>query len=307
MVHLHIETPVHQNAAINNRLNKNIYLKMDCYQPSGSFKLRGIGALCQHALESGKQTIVSSSGGNAGYSAAYAARQLGLDAVVVMPENAPETARERIRGEGAEVIVKGAVWDEADAYARQLADERNGAYIHPFDNAVVWTGHSTLIDEAVKQCPQPDVVVVSVGGGGLMVGVVEGMQRHGWTDVPVLAIETEGAASFGESIRTGQHVKLERITSIAHTLGALKVTPKAIEWAQQHPITPVQVTDASAVNACLRFADDMRVVVEPACGASLSLIYDNVHHLDGYQNVLVIVCGGAGVMMEQLLRWSREV
>jgi L-serine/L-threonine ammonia-lyase len=124
--------------------------------------------------------------------------------------------------------------------------------------------------------------------------------------VPVLAVETEGAASLAASLSTGRLETLPAITSIAATLGARQVTPQALEWSKRHPITSAVVSDRDAVTACLQFADDLRVVVEPACGAALSLLYDNHHHLDAYESVLVIVCGGAGVSLEQLLAWHKQ-
>lgn len=303
---LYIRTPVYENPAINARLKRRVFLKMECYQPTGSFKARGIGTLCQHAVEAGQTALVSSSGGNAGYSAAYAGRVLGVPVTVVVPESTGTTARQRIAAEGAEVIVHGAAWDDADAYARALVQERKAAYIHPFDDPVIWEGHATLIDEAAEQCPRPDAVVVAVGGGGLLCGTLEGMHRHGWTDVPVIAVETRGAASFAASIASGELETLPAITSIASTLGAKTVTPKALEWAGRHPITPVGVSDACAVAACLQFADEMRVVVEPACGAALSLLYDNAALLRGAKSVLVIVCGGAGVTYSQLVAYAQK-
>jgi L-serine/L-threonine ammonia-lyase len=301
---LHLETPILENPSLNECLGKQIFLKMDCFQPVGSFKIRGIGALCQQAVASGKTHLISSSGGNAGYAAAYAGRQLGVKVTVVVPETTGETARARIAAENAEVIVQGSVWDEADTLARELVVKYNGAYIHPFDNPIVWSGHAQMIDEIVTQCPKPDAVIVAVGGGGLLSGVIEGLHNHNWHDVQVLAVETEGAASLAASMQAGQLVRIDKITSIAKTLGATQVTPKAFEWTQKHPVQSVVVTDAEAVNACLNFADDMRVVVEPACGAALSLIYDNNRYLDGYDSILMIVCGGAGVTIQQLLDWS---
>jgi L-serine/L-threonine ammonia-lyase len=132
------------------------------------------------------------------------------------------------------------------------------------------------------------------------------MQRNGWEDVSVIAVETKGADSLAASMTAGQLTTLPAITSIANTLGALQVTPKALEWTQQHPIQSAVVSDAAAVNACLQFADEMRIIVEPACGASLSLLYDNAHLLAEVQSVLVIVCGGAGVTMDKLTEWSRQ-
>jgi L-serine/L-threonine ammonia-lyase len=304
---LHIQTPIYENPIINARLNRRIFLKMECFQPTGSFKARGIGALCQHAVATGQTHLISSSGGNAGYTAAYAGRMLDAQVTVVVPATTSTLARQRIAAEQAEVIVHGTVWDEADNYARQLVEERNGAYIHPFDNPLIWEGHASLIDEAVQQCPKPGVVVVAVGGGGLMCGVIEGLHRNGWADVPVIAVETKGADSLAHSIASGILETLPAITSIANTLGALTVTPKALDWARQHPVTPIVVTDASAVAASLQFADAMRVIVEPACGAALSLLYDNAYLLGDVQSALIIVCGGAGVTIKQLMDLSHRL
>ena len=304
---LHLETPVHQSAAINARLNKNIYFKMDCYQPVGSFKIRGIGALCQKAVAEGKTRLISSSGGNAGYAAAYSGNQLGVHVTVVVPETTTETAIQRMKEQNAEVIVYGKVWNEADAHARKLVAEHNAAYIHPFDNPAIWTGHASMIDETVHQMGKPDAVVVAVGGGGLMAGVLEGLHENDWQDIPVIAVETEGAASFAASHQARELVKISEITSIAKTLGALEVTSVLVDWLDKHPIESVIVSDKEAVTACLNFADDFRVIVEPACGAALSLIYDNAHTLENYSSVLMIVCGGAGVTIQQLLEWQETL
>jgi len=296
-----------ENPAINHRLNKRVFLKMDCYQPVGSFKIRGIGALCQEAVQAGIDHLVCSSGGNAGYAAAYAGRMLKAKVTVVVPETTSETAKGRIRAEGAEVIVQGRAWDESNTYALELVEKVKGAYIHPFDHPTVWAGHASMMDEAQTQCPKPDVVVVSVGGGGLLCGILEGLHRNGWSDVPVLAVETEGARSFADSVAAGKLVTLSQITSIATTLGAKTVTPKLMEWTTKHDIRPFVVTDKTAVDACLHFADDLRVVVEPACGASLSVLYEHADVLADFESVLMVVCGGAGVSMEQLLAWKQQL
>jgi L-serine/L-threonine ammonia-lyase len=251
--------------------------------------------------------LVCSSGGNAGYAAAYAGRMLNARVTVVVPETASETAKGRMKSEGAEVIVYGRAWDESNTYALELVEQVKGAYIHPFDHPAIWTGHASLIDEAQQQCPKPDVVVVSVGGGGLLCGILEGLHRNGWADVPVLAVETEGARSFADSVAAGKLVTLPEITSIATTLGAKTVTPKLMEWVKKHDIRPFVVSDKTAIDACLRFADDLRVVVEPACGASLSVLYEHVDTLADFKLVLMVVCGGAGVSLEQLLVWQQQL
>jgi L-serine/L-threonine ammonia-lyase len=150
-------------------------------------------------------------------------------------------------------------------------------------------------------------VVVSVGGGGLLCGLLEGLHQVGWKDVPVLAVETEGAASFAASVRAGCLVTLDRITSVATTLGARTVAAEALAWTRRHRITPWTVTDRAAVDACLRFADEHRVLVEPACGASLAAVYGRARPLQDLDPVVIIVCGGAGVSLRLLEEWKAKV
>ena len=150
--------------------------------------------------------------------------------------------------EGAELIVHGESWFEANAYVQEsLAGDE--AFIHPFDHPLLWQGHSSLIDEVVQCGINPSVVVLSVGGGGLLCGAVEGMQRVGWHDVPVLAAETEGAESFAAARAVGRAVRLPAITSIASSLGARQVCDQALTWADQHPVISEVVSDAAALIA----------------------------------------------------------
>jgi L-serine/L-threonine ammonia-lyase len=171
----------------------------------------------------------------------------------------------------------------------------------------VWAGNSTIVDELAETTAKPSAIVASVGGGGLLIGLLEGLHRVGWVDVPVLAVETEGAASFAASVKAGELVTLDRITTIATTLGARKVAPEALEWTRRHSIIPWIVTDRDAVDACLRFADEHRILVEPACGASLSAVYGRAKLLENLETIVVIVCGGAGVTRGLLDKWDREV
>jgi L-serine/L-threonine ammonia-lyase len=163
-----------------------------------------------------------------------------------------------------------------------------------------------MIDEVVRAAWRPDAVVVSVGGGGLLCGVVEGLHRHGWADVPVIAVETQGADSLAQSLAAGWRVELPRITSIATSLGARQVCARAFELAATHPMHSVVVSDNAAVHACHSFLQDHRVLVEPACGAALAVAYQRHAALQPFENVLVIVCGGATATAEQLRAWSAQ-
>ena len=302
---LHIQTPLIDSMPLRALTGKTIQLKMECYQPAASFKIRGIGRLCQDAVTSGITHLISSSGGNAGYAVAYAGRKLKVPVTVIVPETTPESVRNRIESEGATVQVHGRVWDEAHTYALAFCQKMNGAYIPPFDHPVIWEGHATLIDELVTQCSKPDAIILSVGGGGLLCGVVEGLHKNGWDDIPVIVVETEGAASLAASVAAGKLVTLDSIDTIATTLGAKRVAARAFEWTRRHPITTITVTDKAAVKASRAFANDHRMLVEPACGASLSLIYDRSVAVEGAESIVVIVCGGIGVSIDALIEWEQ--
>jgi L-serine/L-threonine ammonia-lyase len=120
-----------------------------------------------------------------------------------------------------------------------------------------------------------------------------------------VAVETRGTASLAASLREGRLVTLETVTGVAKSLGARTVARTALEWAMQHPVRSVVVSDADAIRACVRFADDHRCLVEPACGASLSVVYDRHRGLEQAARIVVVVCGGIGVTLESMLAWRK--
>jgi L-serine/L-threonine ammonia-lyase len=304
---LHVTTPLWKSDPLSSALGDDVYLKMEALQPVGSFKIRGIGYACQIHHQRGAKRLIASSGGNAGYAVAYAGRMLGMEVTVFVPRSTPTWMREIIGREGATVIEHGASWDDAHAHASQVAKKEAAAYVPPFDDPLIWAGHASMIDEVAATGFRPGVVVLAVGGGGLLCGVLEGLHRVGWTRLPVLAVETEGAASFARSVNAGRLVTLEQITTVATTLGARTVASQALSWSEKHPVTPWIVSDRAAVRACLRFADDHRILVEPACGAPLSAGYDRAQPLREAGPVLVIVCGGAGVNLTLLQQWAQQL
>jgi L-serine/L-threonine ammonia-lyase len=302
---LHIETPLIQSRYLSQLSGRSIWLKLDALQPPGSFKIRGIGHACEEYVKRGARRLVSSSGGNAGLAVAYAGRLLGVPVTVVVPQTTSQRAQELLRQEEAEVIVHGPSWQEANEHAVSLVGASD-AFLHPFDDPLLWQGHATLVDEVARSGLKPDAVVLSVGGGGLLSGVAEGLHRNGWGHVPMLAVETEGAASFRAAVEAGHPVQLNAITSVASSLGAKRVCEQAVRWSRQHPIHSMVVSDHSALSACERFLADHRLLVEPACGASLALAYEKAAALAPFATVLLVVCGGATATIDQIRHWSQQ-
>ena len=171
------------------------------------------------------------------------------------------------------MIVGGTNWNEADTKAREALDEHS-LYVPPYDDPLIWEGNSYLVDEILEQVGGdkanfPSVIVLSVGGGGLLRGVQLGIERLGLADhTEIIAVETEGAGSFAAAkANNNQVTRLAAITSIARSLGALSVVESSLTSVVK--TTSCVVTDAQAVTACVQFVDELRILVEPACGASL--------------------------------------
>ena len=291
---------------------------------------RGIGNMMFLAAASRPTQRVHfycSSEGNAGLACATTAAALGHMATIVVPTTAVMPVVERLRGLGATVVQTGRDWPEADAYLRSalLAPEKQApgtvaVYVPPFDDPDIWSGAATLVEEVARQMPPAtpvDAVVCNVGGGGLLNGVMEGVERQGnligraGAPPKVLAIETVGADSLNASVLAGEHIRLPAITSIAKSLGATRVSARSWEWActSKHLISAT-VTDPEAAMACVRFLEDTRMLVEVACGATLATAYngDLRRHLGkglsdeewATRNVVMVVCGGSNANIDVL-------
>lgn len=304
---LHINTPLLESSTISKKTNRQIFLKMEALQPTGSFKIRGIGHLCSELARNGAYRFVTSSAGNGGLAVAYAGRKLNIPVTVVIWNTVSEMTREKLRREGAEIIVHGNDWMEANTLAQSMCEEKGVCYVHPFDHPLLWEGHASLIHEVKAAGIKPDAVVVAVGGGGLLCGVIQGLQEVGWSDVAVYTAETSGAASLAESVKAGKLITLDKIDTIALSLGARRVAEQAFEWTQRHSVIPLVVSDGRAINAVLQFADDQRILIEPACGAALAVVYDKHSELMKYDKILVVVCGGCNVDLDLLGKWKKTL
>lgn len=296
---LHVQTPLLESDALSSTAQR-VRLKLEALQPSGSFKLRGIGHACEIHAARGASRLLSSSGGNAGLAVAWAGRRLGLPVLVVVPESTLDWPRTLLRRQGAQVVVHGKSWMEANEHLMSLR-QPGDAFVHPFDDPLLWEGHASMVHEAAAQGPRPDAVVLSVGGGGLLCGVLQGMHAVGWNDVPVVAVETSGADSLHASVQAGGVVTLDAITSIATSLGARRVSEQAWAWTRRHEVVSTTVSDFAAVQACFELERQHRLIVEPACGAAIAAMLARATPvLREAADVLVIVCGGACTTYQDL-------
>ncbi|RPA92147.1 tryptophan synthase beta subunit-like PLP-dependent enzyme [Choiromyces venosus 120613-1] len=301
-----IRTPLIESNALSKVAGCRVHMKMDMFQPAGSFKSRGIGNYCLKAVLSRPNRPIhfySSSGGNAGLAAVTASKSLGQHATVIVPTTTTPLMKSKIQAAGGTVITHGASWSDADAHTRALvAADPIGVYCPPFDAEDIWEGNKTLVDElldeAVLEGGQAlDAIILSVGGGGLFCGVQIGLLERGLAHIPLIAVEPEGAAGLAACLKAGKLVELDGVSSIATSLGTRRVARRAFELARHGNVRSVVLSDAQAAMGTVRLMDDERVAVEPACGISAAVVYDNVlrkvcPELGTGSNVVVVVCGG---------------
>ncbi|KAH0541544.1 hypothetical protein GP486_008708 [Trichoglossum hirsutum] len=268
----------------------------------------------------------ASSGGNAGLACATAARSLNLPCTIVVPISTSPLMAAKIRATGGTVIQIGETWKEADTYLRGelLPQDQGGIYVPPFDHPDIWSGNATVIEEIVTQMREdidegalPDVLVCSVGGGGLLNGLVQGIEAiPDWTP-SVLAVETNGTDSLSQSLSAKELITLPGITSIATSLGATRVSEQTFLYASQpeRRIMSRVMSDEEAARGCVMLADAERLLVEAACGVCVAAVcfegepeWAKVAPRGRGKDtkVVIVVCGGSNCTVEMLAEWRKK-
>ena len=283
-------TPLTASAVLSERLKTNVYVKLELFQKTGSFKVRGAfnKALGLSAEERG-QGLVAVSGGNHAQAVAYAARTLGLKSVILMPESTPANYVDATRGYGAEIHFAANV---GAAFAEVAEYESQGwAYIHPFDDPIVVAGQGTIGLEILDDVPQVTDIIVSVGGGGLIGGIATAVRSLKPT-VRVWGVETEGADCMSKSLAAGHIVTLETITSIARTLGAPAPSEMTLAMARNLLEGVTVVSDAEALAALRFLLERLKVLTEPAASCTLAAADRLKDQFSKERHVVLVLCGG---------------
>jgi threonine dehydratase len=292
-------TPLTSTSTLSGKLKTNVYAKLEMFQKTGSFKVRGAlnKALNLKPEERGRG-IVAVSGGNHAQAVAYVARTLGLRCLVLMPENTPKNYVDATRGYGAEIKFCASA---AAAFAEVAKYELEGwAYIHPFDDPLVIAGQGSVGLEILEDLPQVTDVVVSIGGGGLAGGIATAIKSLK-PAVRIWGVETEGADCMSKSLAAGQIVTLEAITSVARTLGAPAPSARTFDMAKRLLECVTVVPDSEAM-ASLRFIlERLKVLCEPAASCTLAAAERLRDRFTSDHYVVLVLCGG-NLSVEDLAR-----
>lgn len=301
-----------------------IVLKNDLEQPSGSFKLRGIGNLIYTNLlaNPGKKChVYASSGGNAGLAAAYSAKYYNIPCTVVLPTTSKKSVQEQLVAYNADIILFGNSIFEADNYLKTLIESVDKKitpiYCHPFNNPQTWKGHSSIIDELVSQVEPSKIkgIVCSCGGGGLYNGIFEGIEKHD-LDTKILLIETKQAPTLYQSVRENKLITLKSVNSVATSLACSYTTQKSIDNYNSSKVTTSLelIDDKDSIRGCVDYYQNQHKIVEPACGASVSVVYNkfdllmkNFQGLKHDDVVVVVVCGGSCTSEDDIQQYQKLI
>ncbi|MSR68816.1 MAG: pyridoxal-phosphate dependent enzyme [Phycisphaerales bacterium] len=287
-----VRTPCVPSGALSELCGCEIWCKLDYQQPTGSFKERGArNTLMQLAGAARTNGVIAASAGNHALALAYHGRALGIPVTVVMPRSAPLVKQVRCREYGARVVIHGENIADARLRADELVATDGLHYVNGFNDHSIITGAGTCALEIFEQCPNPDAIVVPVGGGGLIAGVSL-VASHLRPATEVIGVESIRCASMSAALAAGHPVRVAAQPSLADGLGVPEIGPLSFEIARGRIKQVVTVTEESITRAILRLAESEKGVVEGAGATPLAaFIQQKITHLAG-RKVVLVLCGG---------------
>ncbi len=283
-------TPLEHSETLSKYLGTNVWVKLELFQKTGSFKVRGaFNKLLSLSDEERKRGVVAISGGNHAQAVAYASSVLEVDAVILMPESTPQNYIDATKNYGAKIDLQPTI---GAAFAKIKSYEDEGRiFIHPFDDPLVMAGQGTLGVEIMEDMPGVTDIIVSIGGGGFGGGVSTAVKAMKPT-VRIFGVETMGADCMSQAIKAGHLVELAAITSIAKTLGAPSVSPRTLALAQEHLEEVLVVPDEEAVNELKFILERLKILTEPAASCTLAAALRLKDQFNRNNNLVLIFCGG---------------
>ena len=298
-------TPLLTSRSLSEETGFDVRLKAELLQRTGSYKLRGpLVKLERLSEEERARGVVCSSAGNHAQGVALAAAVLGVRAVVVMAENATPSKVEATRGYGAEVVLHGTIWDEADAKARELVESDGLTYVHPFDDVDLISGQGTVGIEVLEDWPEVELVVVPIGGGGLISGIATAVKRERPV-VRVVGVESADGPAMKTSVERGELVTLNEVDTIVDGLRVKRVGETTFELVRRFVDELVTVPDEWIFENILWTMARTKLVVEGAAAATVAALRGG--HVEAPPGTKVVcVLSGGNLDLAQLrgLRWN---
>ncbi len=298
-------TPMLTSRSLSEATGFDVRLKAELFQKGGSYKVRGpmnkIALLSEGERARG---VICSSAGNHSQGVALAAQRFGIPAVVVMAENATPSKIAATRSYGAEVVLHGRIWDEANEKALELVDERGLTYVHPFDDPHLIAGQGTVGLEILEDFPEVDVAVIPIGGGGLISGVSMAL-KSSKPSVRVIGVESSGAPAMKRSVEAGHPITLDTVDCIIDGLRVKRVGNHTCSVVRRFVDEIVTLPDADIFDAVLWLMTRAKLVTEGAAAAPVGALLAGLVQADPGTRVVAVLSGG-NLDVEQLrgMSWN---
>lgn len=252
---------IHSNV-FSDESGNDVYIKPENLQKTGSFKLRGAyNKIAKLTKEEKEKGVIAASAGNHAQGVAFAAKKIGIKAVIVMPKHTPLIKVEATKKYGAEVILHGDVYDDSYKYALELQKEKGYTFVHPFDDEDVMEGQGTIALEVLEELPDADVILVPIGGGGLVAGVAYAAKLKN-PQIKIIGVEPEGAASALASVNEGHVVELKEANTIADGTAVKKIGDNTYNYIKQYVDEIVTVSDYELMESFLLLVEKHKLIAE---------------------------------------------
>jgi len=284
-------TPLLTSRQLSERTGYDVRLKAEVFQRVGSYKIRGpLNKFALMSEEDKRRGVVCSSAGNHAQGVALAAKIHGIRAVVCMAENATPSKIAATRGYGAEVVLHGTIWDEANEKAKELVRTQGLTYVHPFDDPELIAGQGTLGLEIVDDWPELDAVVVPIGGGGLISGVSMAVKSHN-PRARVIGVESSDGPAMKKSLEAG---RLETIDckTVIDGLRVRRVGEHTFSVVQRYVDEVVTLPDREIFDAVVWVMERCKLVVEGAAAAPVAALLAGLIKLPAGAKVAAVLSGG---------------
>ena len=257
-----VKTKLMHSPVFSEESGNEIYIKPENLQKTGSFKIRGAyNKIAKLTEEEKKKGVIASSAGNHAQGVAYAAKRLGIKAVIVMPKHTPLIKVEATRKYGAEVVLHGEVYDDAYKKALELQKENGYIFVHPFNDEEVLEGQGTIALEILEEMPDAEVIVVPIGGGGLISGIAAAAKMIK-PDIKIIGVEPSGAASATEALIKNKVVTLPEANTIADGTAVKRIGDLTFNCIKQYVDEVVTVDDYELTEAFLLLAEKHKIIAE---------------------------------------------
>jgi len=298
-------TPVLTSRLLDQETGLRVALKAEMFQRTGAYKIRGaLNKLRLLSDDQKRRGVICSSAGNHAQGVALAAAINGTRAVVVMAENATASKIEATRGYGAQVILHGTIWDEANEEALRLVAEQGLTYLHPFDDPELIAGQATVGLEIVDQVPDADVVVVPIGGGGLISGVAQAVKQRS-PRTRVVGVESSGAPGMRDSVKAGHVVTLDRVECVIDGLRVRRVGELTREIVERCVDDIVTLPDTEIFDSVVWLMSRQKLVTEGAAAATVAAVRKGLVRAAPGARVVCVLSGG-NLSLDQVsgLTWN---